>query len=137
MGDFNMCVNMPQSTSRFSLMGSHEQDVWAQLFSEVLKVDVWHWLYPDDLGFTFHSTQHMHTWSRLHRVYVIHDESFLPELIHMSAMQDVISYDNFPICLELSNHAIEMYKSLLEKAHLRSNSSLLFHSLFDAYMAQI
>ena len=61
----------------------------------------------------------------------------MPELIHMSVVQDVVSSDHFPICLELSNHAIEMYKSLLERAPLRFNSSLLFHSLFDAYMVQI
>ena len=137
MGDFNMCVDASQSTSRFSLMNSSEQACWDQLALDVLKLDVWKWLHQDDPGFTFQSMQYRHTWSRLDRMYVMHDESFLPELLHVSVLQDVVSSDHFPLCFEINKRALEMYKILLDKVPLRFNSSLLVHMLFDTYMQQI
>ena len=53
MGDFNMCVDASQSTSRFSLMDSPEQAVLDKFASEVLMLNVWKWLHQDEVGFTF------------------------------------------------------------------------------------
>ena len=74
---------------------------------EVLKLDVWTWLHGNDPGFTFQSAQHRQTWSRLDRMYVMH------------------------------NHGIDMYKSLLGKPPLRFNSSLSLQPHFDSLMEQI
>ena len=40
-------------------------------------------------------------------------------------------------CLEVCNHGIDMYKSLLRKPALRFNSSLLLQPHFDSLMEQI
>ena len=78
MGDFNMCVDASQSTSEHSIMDDPEQLAWDSLAMEVLKLDVWTWLQGNDPGFTFQSAQHRQTWSRLDRMYVMHNDSFLP-----------------------------------------------------------
>ena len=104
---------------------------------EVLKFDVWTWLHGNDPGFTFQSAQHRQTWSRLDRMYVMHNDSFLPTSLHMKVLQDVATSDHFPVCLEVSHHGIDMYKSLLRKPPLRFNSSLLLQPHFDSLMEQI
>ena len=52
-----------------------------QIGIKVLKLDVWKWLHQDEVGFTFQSMQYKEIWSRLDRMYVMHDESFLPEMV--------------------------------------------------------
>ena len=53
------------------------------------------------------------TWSRLDRMYVMHNDSFLSTSLHMKVLQDVGTSYHFPVCLEVCNHGIDMYKSLL------------------------
>ena len=55
----------------------------------------------------------------------------------MKVLQDVGTLDHFPICLEVCNHGVDMYKSLLGKPPLRFNSSLLLQPHFDSLMEQI
>ena len=93
-------------------------------------------MHQDEVGFTFQSMQYKETWSRLDRMYVMHDESFLPEMLNMSIMQEVVTSNHFPICFEFNKHGVDMYKTLLDRVPLRFTSSLLFHSLFNAYMQQ-
>ena len=95
MGDFNMCVDASQSTSEHSIMDDPEQVAWDSLAMEVLKLDVWTWLHGNDPGFTFQSAQHKQTWSRLDRMYVMHDDSFLPTSLRMTVLQDVGISDTF------------------------------------------
>ena len=76
-------------------------------------------------------------FDRLDRIHVMHDESFFPEMLNMSIMQEIVTSDHFPICFEFNKHGLDMYKTLLHRVPLRFNSSLLLHSLFDAYMQQI
>ena len=51
-------------------------------------------------------------------------------------VQEVVTSNPFPICFEFNEHVVNIYKTLLDRVPLRFNSSLLFHSLFDAYMQQ-
>ena len=74
-------------------MDDPEQDVWVSFTMEVLKLDVWTWLHGNDLDFTCQSTQHRQTWSRLDRMYVMHDDSFLPTSLCMTIVQDVRTLD--------------------------------------------
>ena len=48
MGDFNMCVDASQSTSKHSIMDDLEQLAWDSLAMEVLKLDVWTWMHGND-----------------------------------------------------------------------------------------
>ena len=137
MGDFKMCVDASQSTSEHSIMDDPEQLASDSLAMEVLTLDVWTWLHGNDPGFTFQSAQHRETWSRLDRMYVMHNDSFLPSSLNMKVLHDVATSDHFPICLEVCNHGIDMYKSLLGKPPLRFNSTLLLQPHFDSLMEQI
>ena len=66
----------------------------------------------------------------------MHDESFLREMLNMSIVQKVMTSDYFAICFEFNKHVVDMHKTLLDWVPLGFNSSLLFYSLFDAYMQQ-
>ena len=70
-------------------------------------------------------------------MYVMHNDSFLPPSLNMKVLQDVATSDHFPICLEVCNHGIDLYKSLLGKPPLRFNSSLLLQPHFDSLMEHI
>ena len=78
-------------------------------------------MHQDKPGFTFQSMQYNETWGRLHIMYVMHDESFLPDMLNMSILQEV-------------DTMVDMYKTLCDIVPLRFSSSLLFHSLFGTYM---
>ena len=128
MGDFNMCVDASQSMSEHSIMDDPEQLVWDSLAMEVLKLDVWTWLHGNDLGFTFQSAQHRHTWSRLDRMYVMHNDSFLPPTLHMKVLQDVATLDHFAVCLQIYIMKLTCINPL------RFISSLLLQPHFDSLM---
>ena len=64
-------------------MNDLEQLAWDSLAMEVLKLDNWTWLHGNDPGFTFQSAQHRQTLSRLDRMYVMHNDSFLPTSLRM------------------------------------------------------
>ena len=49
--------------------------------------------------------QYKETWSTLNRMYVMHDASFLQEMLNMSVVQDFMSLNKFPICFEPNKHA--------------------------------
>ena len=53
---------------------------------EALKLDVWTWLHGNDPGFTFQSAQLRQTWSWLDRMYVMHNDSFLPPSLNMKVV---------------------------------------------------
>ena len=55
----------------------------------------------------------------------------------MSIVNENVTSDHFPICFQCNKHVVDMYKTLLDRVPLKLNSSLLFHSLFDAYMKQM
>ena len=132
-----MCVDASQSTSEYSIMNDPEQLAWDSLAMEVLKLDVCTWLHGNEPCFTFPFAEHRQTWSQLDRMYVMHNDSFLPTSLHMKVLQDVGTSDHFPISLEVCIHGIDMYKSLLGKPPLRFNSSLLLQSHFDSVKEQI
>ena len=111
MGDFKMCVDASQSTSEHSIIDDPKQLAWDSLSMEVLKFDVWTWLHGNDPSFTFYSAQHRQTWSRLDRMYVMHNDSFIPISLHMKVLQEVGTSNDFPICLEICNHGIDMFSS--------------------------
>ena len=111
MGDFKMSVDASQSTAKHSIMNHLEQLDWDSLAMEVLKFDVWTWLHGNDPSFTFYSAQHRQTWSRLDRMYVMHNDSFIPTSLHMKVLQEVGTSNDFPICLEICNHGIDMFSS--------------------------
>ena len=50
----------------------------------VMLRDVWKWIKGDEPGYTFRSAQYKDTWSRLDRMFVMHNEGFLPEILHIS-----------------------------------------------------
>ena len=92
-------------------MDDSEQLAWDSLSMEVPKFDVWTWLHGNDPSFTFQSAQLRQTWSWLDRMYVMHNDSFLPTSLHMKVLQDVATSDHFPVCLEICNHGIDMFSS--------------------------
>ena len=59
------------------------------------------------LGLHFKSMQYKETWSRLDGMYVMHDESFLAEMLNMSIMQEVVASYHFPICFEFNKHGVD------------------------------
>ena len=79
-------------------------------------------VYQDEVRFTFQSMQYKETWSRLDRMYVMHDiESFLREMLNMSIMREDVTSDHFPICFEFNKHGVDMYKTLLHRVPLRTS----------------
>ena len=98
MGDLNMCVDVSQSMSEHSIIDDLERVAWVSFAMEVLKLDVWIWLHGSDPGFTFQSAQHRQTWSWLDRMYVMHDDSFVPTSLCVTMLQDVGTSYHFPIC---------------------------------------
>ncbi|MCO5566865.1 hypothetical protein L7F22_020548 [Adiantum nelumboides] len=134
MGDFNTCFSADQSTSSHVIMDSPERRVWDSFASLVLKQDNWSWLHQRDSGFTFHSRQFLGPWSRL---YVMHEDSFLPDILQVTMeMQHVLS-DHFPLVLDLLHQPVHVHKSLLERLPSRFNHSFLDHEVFDGYMLQL
>ena len=94
MRDFNMYVDASHSTSEHSIMNDPEKLAWDSLAMEVLKLDLWIWLHGNDPYFTFQFAQHRQTWSRLDRMYVMQNDSFLPTSLHMNVLQDVAIHDS-------------------------------------------
>ena len=69
-------------------MDDPEQLAWDSIAMEALKLDV-----GNDPGFTFQSAQHRQTWSLLDRMYVMHNDSFLPTSLHyIRLMHDLMLY---------------------------------------------
>ena len=55
-----------QSTSQHSMcMDERQQIACVSLPIDVLKLDIWTWLYGNDLGFTFELAQHRQMWTQL------------------------------------------------------------------------
>ena len=101
--DFNMCSEVGQSTSMHSLMDAPERAAWDLFAIEVLKYDAWLWINGTDSGYTFQSTQFRSTWSRLDRIYIMHDERFLPEVLIMQVYRGITSSDHFLVILECTH----------------------------------
>ena len=79
-----------------------------------MKYDALLWINGTDSGYTFQSTQFRSTWSRLDRIYIMHDERFLPEVLIMHG-----------------------FKALLGRQSLRFNSSFLEHERLRRAMGQL
>lgn len=137
MGDFNICSSADQSNSPHSIMDNPERRVWDSFVSLVLKQDIWHWLHPHDSGFTFQSCQHHGTWSRLDRMYIMHDDLFLPEILQVDVERQHVLSDHFPLVLHMMHQPVGVYKSLLGRLPLRFNHSFLDHEVFHGYMLQL
>ena len=66
--------------------------------TEVMLRDVWKWIKGDEPGYTFQSAQYIKdTWSRLDRMYVMHIEGFLPEILDISVFYGSIVSNHFPL----------------------------------------
>ena len=89
LGDFNMCSEVGQSTSMHGLMDAPEREVWDLFMMDVLRYDAWTWINGNDVGYTFQSAQYRSTWSRLDRIYIMHDDTFLPEFLTMQVYRGV------------------------------------------------
>ena len=137
LGDFNMCSEVGQSTSMHSLMDAPERAAWDLFAIEVLKYDAWLWINGTDSGYTFQSTQFRSTWSRLDRIYIMHDERFLPEVLIMQVYRGIASSDHFPVILECTHQGVDGFKALLGRQSLRFNSSFLEHEHFKHAMGQL
>ena len=97
--------------------------------------DVWKWIKGDEPGYTFQSAQYIKdTWSRLDRMYVMHIEGFLPEILDISVFYGSIVSYHFPLIFEFTHHSIRGFHEFLGKSSLIFNSSFLNHEVFDAYM---
>ena len=73
---------------------------------EVLRYDAWKWINGHDVGYTFQSTQYRSTWSRLDRIYIMHDETLLPMLMSMQVYRGIGSSDHFTVVLECTNQTL-------------------------------
>ena len=47
-------------------------------------------------------------------IYIMHDETFLPELMTMQVYRGIGSLDHFSIVLECTNQIVDYFRSLLE-----------------------
>ena len=108
MGDFNMCVDASQSTSRFSLMDSPEQAVLDKFASEVLMLNVWKWLHQDEVGFTFQSMQYKGTWSGWIECKLCMMSPFYRRCLIVNYVEGFFEYNK---------HVVYMYKTI-EQASL-------------------
>ena len=70
-------------------------------------------------------------------MYVVHDDSFLPTSLCIIVLRDEASSNHFHTCLDVCNHLIDMFKSLLGKPPLCLKSSLFLQPHFDSLMDQI
>ncbi|MCO5555946.1 hypothetical protein L7F22_009490 [Adiantum nelumboides] len=132
-----MCSSADQSNSPYSIMNNPERRVWDSFLSMVLKQDIWQWLHPYDSGFTFQSPQYHATWSRLDRMYIMHDDLFLPKILHVAVERQHVLSDHFPLVLHMVHQPVDVYKSLLGRLPLRFNHSFLDHEVFHGYMLQL
>ena len=130
-----MCSDMGQSALMHSLMDALERAAWYLFAIEVLKCDAWLWINGTDSGYTFQSTQFRSTWSRLARIYIMHDERFLPEVLIMQVYRGIASSDHFPVIY--THQGVDGFKSLLGRPSLRFNSSFLEHECFRPAMGQL
>ena len=118
-------------------MDGPEAQEWGEFETEVMLRDVWKWIKGDEPGYTFQSAQYKDTWSRLDRMYVMHTEGFLPEILDISVSYGSIVSDHFPLIFEFTHHSIRGFHEFLGKPSLIFNSSFLDHEVFDAYMCQL
>ena len=137
LGDFNMCSEVGQSTSMHGLMDAPEREVWDLFMMDVVRYDAWTWINGNDVGYTFQSAQHRSTWSRLDRIYIMHDDTFLPEFLTMQVYRGIGSSDHFPVVLECTHQAVDGFRALLGRQPLRFNSSFLGHDKFKHAMGQL
>ena len=137
LGDFNMCSESIQSTSIHCLMDAPEREVWDSFVVQVLRYDAWTWINGTESGYTFQSAQYRSTWSRLDRIYIMHEDVFLPEVLTMQVYRGIASSDHFPVVLECTHQAVDGFKSLLGRQPLRFNSSFLRHENFRHAMGQL
>ena len=120
LGDFNMCSEVNLLRCMF-LMDAPEREVLDLFMMEVLRYDTWTWINGHNVGYTFQSAQYRQTWSRLDRIYIMHDETFLPALMTMKVYKGIGSSDHFPVVLESTHQIVDDFRSLLGKQPLRFN----------------
>ena len=137
MGDFNMCDDEVQSTSLNLHMDAQELQAWRQLQENVLYRDAWNWIQEDSPGFTYQSSQYRTTWSRIDRMYIMHDDIFLPEMLDISVAYDMTMSDHFPLVFDFDHQSVKQFSAHMGKAPLRFNSSYLQHDIFARYMTQL
>ena len=60
---------------------------------------------------------HMNTWSRLDRMYIMHNDSFLPEIIVDSLVAyGVVMSDHFSLIFEFSQCSMSSFSQITEIA---------------------
>ena len=106
-----------------SIMKRSETQSWEQLEMDVLHCDVWPCIHGDEPGCTFRSTQYTSTWSRLDRIYIMHTDSFLPDILDISISHDLVLSDHFPLVFDFAHQLVDQLKYFLRQSPLRFNSS--------------
>ena len=86
---------------------------------------------------THRSAQYTSTWSRVDRMYIMHTDSFLLEILDISISYDLVLSDHFPLVFEFAHQSIDLFKYFLRQPPLRFNSSFLEHEVFHGYMCQL
>ena len=90
------------------------------------------------LGDTFHSSQYVSTWSRLDRMYVMHNVRFLPEVLDISSSYiDLVLSDHFPLVFDFMHQLVEFFRDFLSQPPLYFNSSFLHNDVFHSYMCKL
>ena len=84
MGKFNICYQMNQSTSPHPLMDALEVQTWEQFEVEVLKCDhIWNWIDGTIPRYTFQYVEYRFTRSRLHQMYIMHENGTRSNETHL------------------------------------------------------
>ena len=102
-------------------MDAPEQEVWDSFMMEVLRYDAWTYMNGNDVGYMFQSAQYRSTWSILDHIYIMHDDTFLPEFLTMQMYRGIGSSYHFPIVFECTHQNVDGFRILLGRQPLRFN----------------
>ncbi|MCO5612430.1 hypothetical protein L7F22_066697 [Adiantum nelumboides] len=145
-GDFNMVLNMNDTTSMHSVVAAQEANVWDGMSTEHHLLDAW-LAGSNSAGYTFHSKSHILSWSRLDRFYFI-GHSWLPSRCIVHVQMQMHMSDHFPICLDLievdevnvkagSTRPFLINNSLLHVKSLHHNVKSLIHKAQALKMSKL
>ena len=110
---------------------------WGDFETEVMLRDVWKWIKGNEHSYNFQSIQYKDAWSKLDRMYAMHTEVFLLEILDISmSYGSIISY-NFPLIFEFTHHSIRAFHEFFGKPPLIFKPSFFYHEVFHAYMCQL
>ena len=70
-------------------------------------------------------------------MYIIHNDTFLPEIVDISIAYGVVMSDHFPLIFEFSQCSMSSFSQILRKPPLTFNFPLLQHQIFNSYMSHL